>query len=133
MNTTRKTTKGQLKEAVQSFLYRYDWLTGGTREETARQAPEGVKGLEAMAATVAQLAANPNKIAAADAHLMDYATRLVPLKLSLYRRHVPGTAEHAAKLEELAAQEAKDKAAFADLQTSELVAAGKVILFPGIA
>ena len=30
-----KTTKKALREAVDSFLYRYDWLTGGTSKEAA--------------------------------------------------------------------------------------------------
>jgi hypothetical protein len=106
----RKTSQKELDYAVRSFLYRYESLTGGTRDEVAKQAPRGIIGLTELADTVARLAANPNKIAAANAHLMDYALRLVPDRLALYRRNVPGTPEHAAKLAEISAQEAADKA-----------------------
>lgn len=84
----RKTTKAAMKEAVDSFLYRYDWLTGGTREEVVRQLPSGIVALEAMAKTVADLFANAGKLVLADEHLSDYAARMVPLKLSLYRDRI---------------------------------------------
>jgi hypothetical protein len=124
-----KTTKKVLRAAVDSFLYRYDWLTGGTAKETAAQAPSSIADLEKMAATVAELAANPNKAAASDAHLMDYALRMVPMKLALYRRHVPGTAEHAEREAELAAKQEREEREFSGLLAMDrLVAAASAIL-----
>ncbi len=89
----RKATKKEFREAVDSFLYRYDSLTGGTREEVARQAPHAIKDLEAMADRVTAIASNCNKAAAADEHLMRYAREVIPGKISLYRSRVPGTDE----------------------------------------
>lgn len=76
-NTARKTSKAQLNEACDSFFWKLDWVTGGTREETLRQAPAAVLELEAQAAKVAALAANPAKLCAADTWLMERAASTV--------------------------------------------------------
>ena len=78
-----KSTKSQIRAAVDNFLYSYNDLTGGTRQEVLQQAPHGINRLTEQAAIVSELAANPNKAAAADAHLMDMVGR-VANKLALY-------------------------------------------------
>ena len=98
----RKTTKTQLREAVDSFLWKLDWVTGGTREETLRQADSAIVELESKAAQVMALAMNAGKIAAADSHLMEYATKLIPSRVQSYRASYVGKyesfkAEQAAK------------------------------------
>jgi hypothetical protein len=79
-----KTSKAALREAVDSFLYVHRDLTGGTIDEIRKQAPAGLIHLRKLAAEVATLAANPNKHAASDAHLMEYARELIPAKLASY-------------------------------------------------
>ena len=101
MNTTRKTSKKALSEAVDSFFYRLADVTGGTLEETLRQADHGIARLEAKAKIVAALAANPAKLCAADDHLMSRAA-VVPARLENYRARYVGRyeewkAEQAAK------------------------------------
>jgi hypothetical protein len=81
--TNMKSTKSQIRAAVDNFLYSYNDLTGGTRQEVLQQAPHGINRLTEQAAIVSELAANPNKAAAADAHLMDMVGR-VANKLALY-------------------------------------------------
>lgn len=78
-----KSTKSQIRAAVDNFFYSYNDLTGGTRQEVLQQAPHGINRLTAQAAIVSELAENPNKVAAADAHLMDMVGR-VANKLALY-------------------------------------------------
>ena len=107
--TQRKTGKKQLREAIDSFLWHYDWLTGGTREETLRQADAGIVSLEAKAANVAALVANAGKLALADSHGMEYATRVVPEKLERYRNAYVG--KYAAWKAEEEAKRAKEAAA----------------------
>ena len=58
MNTTRKTSKKALAEAVDHFFWSLAWVTGGTLEETLRQADHEIFDLEAKAAIVAALAAS---------------------------------------------------------------------------
>ena len=99
--TTRKTTKKALKEAVDGFFYRLADLTGGTLEETYRQADYAITRLEAKAELVATLAANPAKPCAADEHLMSRAA-VIPERLENYRTRYVGKyaawkAEQAAK------------------------------------
>lgn len=103
---TRKTSKAALNEAVDSFFYTLEWLTGGTAEETLRQADDGIKSVEDRAATVAELAANPSKLCAADSWLMDRALNTVPARVEAYRTRYVGRYE-AWKAE----QEAERKAA----------------------
>jgi hypothetical protein len=79
-----KTTKTQLRSAIDSFIYTYSDLTGGTSAECCRQSTHGLASLSALAEKCAQLAANPNKAAAADAHLMEYATERITSKLAHY-------------------------------------------------
>jgi hypothetical protein len=103
--TNRKTSKAALSEAVDSFFYSLEWLTGGTTEETLRQADHGIKTIEERAATVAALAANPSKLCAADAWLMNRALNDVPARVESYRtRYVGRYAEWKAE------QEAKRRA-----------------------
>jgi hypothetical protein len=78
-----KATKSQIRAAVDNFIYSYNDLTGGTRQEVIQQAPHGIIRLTEQAAILSALAANPNKVAAADAHLMDMVGR-VANKLALY-------------------------------------------------
>jgi hypothetical protein len=78
-----KSTKSQIRAAVDNFIYSYNDLTGGTRQEVFQQAPHGITRLTEQAAIVSLLAANPNKAAASDAHLMDMVGR-VANKLALY-------------------------------------------------
>lgn len=108
MKTTRKTSKAALREAVDSFFYTLSWLTGGTTEETLHQADHGILTIEERAATVAALAANPSKLCAADAWLMDRALNDVPARVETYRTRYVGRYD-AWKAE----QEAKRQAAMA--------------------
>ena len=87
--TTRKTTKKALSEAVDSFFYRLADLTGGTLEDTFRQADHAIMRLEAKAELVATLAANPAKLCAADEHLMSRAA-VIPARLENYRSRYVG-------------------------------------------
>jgi hypothetical protein len=101
MTTTRKTSKKALAEAVDTFFWSLAWVTGGTLEETLRQADHAITRLEAKAAIVAALAANPAKLCAADDHLMSRAA-VVPARLENYRTRYVGQyatwkAEQAAK------------------------------------
>jgi hypothetical protein len=82
--TNRKASKKDLVQACNAFFWTLDWVTGGTTEETIRQAPSVIADLEERAAIVATLAANPNKIAAADSHLMNRAAS-IPERLESYR------------------------------------------------
>lgn len=88
----RKTTKTQMREAIDSFIWTYDWLTGGTQEETRRQAPHGIKELEVKAKRVAELWANAGKLALADAYIARYASKMVPERLERYRGFLPADA-----------------------------------------
>jgi hypothetical protein len=97
----RKTSKSQLNEACDSFFWFLDWITGGTREETLRQADGAISDLEAKAALVTKLAANPAKLCAADAWLMQRAAS-VNARVESYRNSYVGKyesfkAEQAAK------------------------------------
>ena len=101
MTTTRKTSKKALAEAVDTFFHSLAWVTGGTLEETLRQADHGIARLEAKAKIVAALAANPAKLCAADDHLMSRAA-VVSRRLENYRTRYVGQyatwkAEQAAK------------------------------------
>ncbi len=78
-----KATKTQIRKALDAFLYTYADLTGGTSQEVRKQAPHGVIRLEKLAADFQALAANPNKAAAADSHLMGYVEN-VSAKLARY-------------------------------------------------
>jgi len=104
-----KATQSQIREAVDSFFYTYDWLTGGTAEEIERQAPQGIISLQESAAKVAALVANPNKVAANNEHLMEMARVRIPAKLELYRRYIPGTLEHAERAAARAEQQRKNE------------------------
>jgi hypothetical protein len=90
-----KATQSQIKEAVDSFFYTYEWLTGGTLEETERQAFHGILALKERAAKVAELAANPNKVASNNKWLMERALVRIPEKIAFYQRYIQGTPEHA--------------------------------------
>jgi hypothetical protein len=82
---SRKTTKTELQNAVDSFRYRMSWVTGGTKDEILRQAPVAVIELEEMAKKVAELLCNLSKPALRNEHLCDYASR-IPSMLAEYRR-----------------------------------------------
>lgn len=81
---SRKTTKSEAREAIDNFYWNLAYVTGGTTQESLRQAPEAIKGLEAKAAKVAALMANPGKILAADSHLAEMAAN-IPARLATYR------------------------------------------------
>lgn len=83
-NTARKTSKSQLNEACDRFFWFLGYVTGGTREETFKQAPGAIADLEAKAALVTALAANPAKLCAADGWLMERAAS-IPARLEWYR------------------------------------------------
>jgi hypothetical protein len=82
---SKKTTKTELQNAVDSFRYRMSWVTGGTSEEVRRQAPVAVIELEEMAKKVAELLCNLSKPALRNQYLCDYASR-IPSMLAEYRR-----------------------------------------------
>jgi hypothetical protein len=87
--TTRKTSQAALSEACDNFYWFIDYITGGTREESLRQAPQGILGLEKKAAIVAALASNPNKVSAANTWLMERAGR-VHSRVETYRARYCG-------------------------------------------
>lgn len=104
-----KTTKKALRESIDRFFWHLDWVTGGTMEETLRQADHAIADLEAHAATATALAANPSKLCAADAHLMGMAA-IIPARLENYRTRYVGRyeawkaerdAKHAASAEKI--------------------------------
>ena len=78
-----KSTKTQIRKALDSFLYTYADLTGGTSQEVRNQAPQGIIRLEKLAADFLALTSNPNKAAASDSHLMSY-TETVQAKIARY-------------------------------------------------
>jgi len=82
--TTRKTTKAEMKDALDSFFWSLANVTGGTRDEILNQAPRAIARLEAQAAKVTELAANPSKLLAQDDHTMERAAS-VPARLTKYR------------------------------------------------
>ena len=84
-----KSTKTQIREAVDNFFYSYYSLTGGTREEILRQAPRGIEFLTERADLVASLAENPNKLAAADAHLMSMVKRVAENRAFYAEKYLP--------------------------------------------
>lgn len=81
---TRKTTKTQLRDAVDAFRYTLDWVTGGTLEETIRQAPHMIGSLEEKSAKVSELLLNLSKPAAESGYLLEYAKQ-IPSRLASYR------------------------------------------------
>lgn len=82
---TKKTTKTELTNAVDSFRYRMSARTGGTSEEVRRQAPAAIIEFEEMAKKVAELLSNLSKPALRDKWLCDYASR-IPSMVAEYRR-----------------------------------------------
>lgn len=88
-NTTtyRKTSKRQLKEACDSFFWFLSDLTGGTSCENARRFATNLPRLEANAATVLALAANPAKLTAANTWLMERALSVTARVVSYRSRY----------------------------------------------
>lgn len=80
----RKTSKKALSEACDTFFWFLGYITGGTHEETLRQADREISSLEAKAAIVTALAANPAKLTAADSWLMERAAS-VNARVETYR------------------------------------------------
>lgn len=131
-----KTTKTQAKSAIDSFFYSLDWVTGGTREETLRQAPVAVLSLEAKAAAVAVLFANPSKLLLADAHLMERAA-VIPARLATYKERYCTEAATLSAAFMAEAREAGDpihptqQARVCDAMAEALATPSNVIQFPG--
>jgi len=84
ITTSRKTTKTELQDAVDTFRYSMSWVTGGTKDEILRQAPHAIVDLQKKADKVAELLLNLSKPAMRNAHLCDYASR-IPSMLQTYR------------------------------------------------
>jgi len=100
-----KTTKTNLKNAYDTFMWTLRDVTGGTTEENLRGADYAVTRLEIHASEISRLLENPNAHCKADAWLMDRCGE-IPARLETYRERYVGKYE-AWKAE----QEAKRKAA----------------------
>jgi len=83
-NTTKKTTKTELLNALDSFRYSMDWVTGGTAEETRRQAPSAIINLQAKADAITAMLGNLSKAAANSGYWVEYA-KTIPSRLEKYR------------------------------------------------
>jgi hypothetical protein len=83
-NTKRKTTKTELLNALDSFRYTMDWVTGGTAEETRRQAPHAIIELQAKADAITAMLGNLNKVAANSGFWVERA-KTIPARLEKYR------------------------------------------------
>lgn len=81
---TRKITKTQLLNAIDSWRYSMDWVTGGTAEETRRQATQAVIELQAKANAIEQMLGNLNKVAANCGYWLEYA-KSIPSRMETYR------------------------------------------------
>ena len=71
-----KATQTQIKDAYDSFTWTLQNATGGTRDENRNGYFHNLQSVEKKAAAVAALAANPNKVAAANTWLMDAISRI---------------------------------------------------------
>jgi hypothetical protein len=80
----KKTTKTELNEAVRHFYWHIAYVTGGTKDESLRQAPRAVIGLQEEADKVALLLTNLSKPALSDTWLCDLANS-IPSRLQNYR------------------------------------------------
>lgn len=87
-----KTTKTELRKAVDAFLYTFNDLTGGTSKENHSRASLGLNALQRQAFAISIMAVNPSKTCAADTHLMDYAKEHIPRKIDLYLEAYPHAA-----------------------------------------
>lgn len=85
----RKTGKVQMRDAIDAFLWTHSSLTGGTSDEVKRQVPHGIKSLEKLALTVAELFDNAGKLVLEDSHLCEYVNRVIPSKLARYVERLP--------------------------------------------
>lgn len=103
----RKTSKKALGEACDNFFWFLGYITGGTREETLRQADGCIASLEAKAAIVTALASNPAKLCLADSWLMERAAS-VAARVESYRERNVGKYE-AFKAEQAAKRANEDK------------------------
>lgn len=98
-------TKSECTEAVDSFYWLVDYITGGTTQESIRQAKQGILDLEAKAAKVAELMSRGGKLVKEDSHLQDRAAR-IPARVELYReRYCNPAASLAGEFMEQAANE----------------------------
>ena len=82
--STRKVTKTQFMEALNAFRYTFDCVTGGTTEETRRQAPHAINDLENKAQVVVSMLGNLNKAAMNCGYYLEYAAS-IPQRLDSYR------------------------------------------------
>lgn len=81
---TRKVTKTQFMEALNAFRYTFDCVTGGTIDETRRQAPHAINDLERKADVVVSMLGNLNKAAMNCGYYLEYAAS-IPERLASYR------------------------------------------------
>lgn len=125
--TPRKTSKSQLNEACDLFFWKLDWVTGGTRQETLKQAPVAVIDLEDLAAKVTALAANPAKLCAADKWLMERAAS-IPARAAWYRdTYINGNTQEK-KDEERLAFLLKAASEFTGFEVAEILAGAETVI-----
>lgn len=81
-----KVTKCDLTFKVDAFYWSIATLVGGTPEEIRKQAPQGVKDLQAKADYIAEMATRQGKIALADSHLQERIAN-IPARIATYREY----------------------------------------------
>lgn len=80
-----KVTKSDLTEKVDGFYWFLYYVTGGTSDESRKQAPSASIQLEAQATYIADLLSRAGKLALADKRLTERAVN-VPARLDEYRQ-----------------------------------------------
>lgn len=73
-----KTTKSAARECYDSFRGTLRCFNGGTHEENVKMAPHCLRHLRVDAELASKLSANPSKVLAADAWLMEALTVTIP-------------------------------------------------------
>ena len=79
-----KATQTQIQSAYDSFTWTLQNATGGTRDENRNGYFHNLQSVERKAAAVAALAANPNKVAAANTWLME-ACANIPNRIQRFK------------------------------------------------
>ena len=126
----KKTTKTELHDATNNFMWRLDWFTGGTKSEYASGVDAGEESLRELANVVESLRNNLNAHCLKDSHLMERSSDL----LGRVDRYVE-TAKRFQKelVEEKKAEEENREWLDLALQiTGEMEAPSNIIPFPAL-
>ena len=79
-----KYSKTSARNAIDSFFSTLRTFNGGTNDENIRMAPHCLEQLNADCVRAKEVAANPSKLLAADAHLMGYLNE-IPQRVANFR------------------------------------------------